>query len=294
MKIRKALVAAAGFGTRFLPVTKTIQKEMLPILNRPTIDYVVTDIVRAGITDITFVVSEHNSQIEDYYTNSQHVIDRLRASGKTKELQAIESIHTQVTFSFIKQNHGKQYGTGVPVLLAKDYLIGEDAFLYFTGDDFIFNQDGTPESVRMIQAFSTTNSRGLITCVQKSDDMLHRYGVMEVTTDNGQKYLKNIVEKPLPGEAPSNLVNISKYILTPDVFPLLQQQKNDVRTNELLITDTLVNLAGSGGQVLVHQPAGTFIDAGNVASWLEANIRLAHVDPVLREHITKTIDNLNA
>lgn len=291
MTINKALIATAGFGTRFLPITKSIQKEMLPILNRPTIDYVVEDCIRAGITEIIFVVNEHNAQVRDYYTESLHIKKRLEASGKSKEYKNLENLHAQAKFTFITQEHGATYGTGVPVKLAQKHLDSEDAFLVFMGDDFIYPNDGSSEAQRMIEAFSANASLdGLVTCVEKPEDELYRYGVIK---PRNQKYLDHFVEKPSPGKAPSNLVNISKYIFTPRIFEILQKQAIDESSNELLITDTVSELAGNG-DVLVHIPRGKFYDSGSVATWLQANIEVAWQDPVLRKVIEKTLKNIGA
>ncbi len=292
MTIKKALIATAGFGTRFLPITKTIQKEMLPILNHPTIDYVVTDCIRAGITEIIFVVNEHNAQIQDYYTGSAHIKNRLQSAGKTDEYAEIEKLHTQANYTFVKQRHGEEYGSGVPVKLAREYLESEDAFLVFMGDDFVFNSDKSSETKRMIKLFqANSGATGLISCVERPDDTLHRYGVIQTKTNGNHLLLQDIIEKPVPGTAPSNLANISKYIFTPNVFPLLESQALDQRSNELLITDTLLELAKTS-EVVVHKPKGEFLDSGTVGSWLQANIRMAYKDPVLRQQVLETIETL--
>lgn len=270
MTINTAVIAAAGFGTRFLPITKTIQKEMLPILNRPTIDYIVDDCVRAGITNIIFVVNEFNDQIRHYYSQDVELEERLRSKGKESELEAIQSLHQQATFHFITQKHDGPYGTSIPLLLAEEYIRDEAAFLYLTGDDFILSPNDTSSIKQLINAFDSSddNPAGLMACIERPDDELHRYGVIQ--HDPGTNHLRGIVEKPAPGTVPSNLINISKYILTPAVLPLLRTQYEQPQNSEYYITDILVEQAKTA-PVIVYKPDGTFIDSGTVDSWLRAN-----------------------
>ena len=277
MPINKAVIAAAGFGTRFLPITKTIQKEMLPILNRPTIDYIVEDCIQAGITDIIFVVNEFNDQIRLYYSQDTALEDRLRAKGKDAELATIQNLHQKANFHFITQKHDGAYGTSIPLLLSEEYIQNEDAFLYLTGDDFILTPDGSSNIKQLIDTFTSRNDEpaGLMACIDRPDDELHRYGVIQ--HDPATNHLRGIVEKPAPGTAPSNLINISKYILTPSVLPLLSQQYEQPKNSEYFITDILVEQAKTS-PVIAHKPNGTFIDSGTVDSWLHAN-QLLHQHP---------------
>ena len=270
MTINTAIIAAAGFGTRFLPITKTIQKEMLPILNRPTIDYIVEDCVRAGITNIVFVVNEFNDQIRHYFSQDAELEERLRGKGKEAELEATQSLHQQATFHFITQKHDGPYGTSVPLLLAEEYIQNEEAFLYLTGDDFIITSDGASSIKQLVTAFTNNaeNPAGLMACIERPDDELHRYGVIQ--HDPATNHLRSIVEKPAPGTAPSNLINISKYILTPAVLPLLRKQYDQPQNSEYFITDILVEQAETA-PVIVYRPNGVFIDSGTVDSWLRAN-----------------------
>lgn len=270
MTIKKAIIAAAGFGTRFLPITKTIQKEMLPILNRPTIDYIVEDCIQAGVTDIIFVVNEFNDQIRHYYSQDEELEERLRSKGKEAELSTIQNLHQKASFHFITQRHDGPYGTSIPLLLAKEYIQADDAFFYLTGDDFILTPDGSSSIKQLINTFASRNDdpAGLMACIERPNDELHRYGVIQ--HDPISNHLRGIVEKPAPGAAPSNLINISKYILTPAVLPLLHQQYNQPKNSEYYITDILVEQA-QAKPVIVYKPDGTFIDAGTVDSWIHAN-----------------------
>jgi UTP--glucose-1-phosphate uridylyltransferase len=289
MKITKALITCAGFGTRFLPITKSVQKEMLPILNRPMIDYVVTDCLDAGIKEIIFVVNENENQlVEHFYSESKILKQHMHKLGKQDRYEKSKlNIPDNVKFRFITQSVADKYGTAIPVELAKKYLENEDAFLVFMGDDFIYSKD-TVEAKEMIKLFNKSNAEGLVTCITKPDSELYRYGVAEIKNNNGHSYLTNLVEKPETGSAPSNLINISKYIFTPKIFELLKDQKPNPDSGEYYITDTATDLA-QNNPVVIYTPKGTYLDGGNVLNWLKANLIVAKDDPTLYSELKEFI-----
>ncbi|MBP9820301.1 hypothetical protein KBC79_06240 [Candidatus Woesebacteria bacterium] len=284
MTIRTALIATAGFGTRFLPITKTIQKEMLPILNRPTIDFVVADCIKAGIENIIFVINEHNIQVKHFYSENTRLKQYLENMNKADRYEEVVHLHTQANFTFIKQSDSEQYGTAVPVKIAEKYLKSEEAFLVFMGDDFVYNADGSSEAQRMIETFTASKAAALATCIERPTDSLHKYGIAEITTRNGYNFLTSLIEKPAPGTAPSNLANISKYIFTPEIFDVIAKQQLDAKSGELYITDSIMSLAKQA-PVVIHTPSGEYLDSGSVATWLHANLAVAAQNPELKEVI---------
>lgn len=293
--IKKAVITCAGFGTRFLPITKTIQKEMLPILNRPIIDYIVDDCIEAGIEEIIFVVKESEGRlVEHYYTEYRSLKQHLEKMGKYEEYKDKLSLHgqnefgTKVKFKFITQTIADRYGTAIPVELAKEHLKNEDSFLVFMGDDFIFNADGKNEAKEMIDLFSNSNSKGLVTCIIKPEDELYKYGIAVVKKENGFTYLNNLVEKPKPGTAPSNLANISQYIFTPEIFDIIATQKPNEASGEYYITDSATILA-QNNNVCIYTPDGVYLDGGNVLGWLKANLVVANHNPELKEDLRNFI-----
>lgn len=286
MNIKKALITAAGFGTRFLPVTKTIQKEMLPILNRPLIDYVVEDCINAGIEEIIFVISEHNMQLIHFYRENKRLESYLQNKGKVDLYERVAPLHQKAKFTFIRQPDNEQYGTAIPVKLAKEHLQNEDAFLVFMGNDFVFNGTGKSEAAAMIELFKQSGASALATCLKKPKDILHKYGIAEVENSNGFTFLKNIVEKPAPGAAPSNLANISKYIFTPEVFDIIEKQQVNPQSGELYITDSITSLA-QNNDVVIYTPTGEYLDGGYVLGWLKANLQVAKKDPTLKTELKK-------
>jgi UTP--glucose-1-phosphate uridylyltransferase len=256
MKINKAIIANAGFGTRFLPITKTIQKEMLPVIDRPVVDYVVDDLIGAGITEIIFVISEHNKQLLHYYRENSRLEEYLKKMGKEQLYEKIKNLHQKAQFHFVKQTDEDQYGTSVPVKLAQNHLNDEDAFAVLMGDDILYNADGSSEMARMIAFLEQTGASNLATFVEQPQERLHMYGVADIIEKNGTQYLKALVEKPEPGTAPSNLANISKYILTPEIFEAIDKQLPNPKSGELYITDAVTTLAQKQ-DVLLYTPQGT-------------------------------------
>ncbi|MFZ5376155.1 MAG: UTP--glucose-1-phosphate uridylyltransferase [Patescibacteria group bacterium] len=292
MTIRKAIITSAGQGTRFLPITKTIQKEMLPILNRPIIDHLVTDCISAGITEIIFVVNEHNRQVLHFYRTNQRLNDYLNRTGKSHKHLELEKIETQARYQFVKQYDTDQYGTAVPLKLAKSLIQDEEAFLVLMGDDFLYNPDGQSEVAKMIEHFEKSQADGLVTCITKPDNELSQYGIAKVKHENGFKYLETLVEKPAPGTAPSNLANISKYILTPTILEIIEHQQPNPSSNELYITDSVTELA-KNKSIVIYEPQGEYLDGGSVAGWLKANITVAMNNPELRQVVVETVEKIS-
>lgn len=291
MKITKAIIASAGFGTRFLPITKTIQKEMIPVINRPVVDYLVDDLVQAGITDIIFVVDEHNKQVLHFYRENMRLEQYLERMKKTALYEKVENLHQKAKFHFVKQTDKDPYGTATPVKLAKDFVKDEEAFVVLMGDDLPYNADGSSEVAKMIAHLNETNADALATFIEQPQERLHMYGIAETTEENGATYLRNLIEKPEPGTAPSNLANISKYILTPDVFEVIDSQPVDQKSGELYITDTVALLAQKK-KVLVHTPAGQYLDCGYPVGWLKANLTIARNNPELWGELSEFLREL--
>lgn len=291
MKIKKAIITCAGFGTRFLPITKTIQKEMLPVLNRPLIDYVVEDCVKAGIEDIIFVVGEHNYQVMHYYRENQRLYEYLKKFNKLHLYEQIADLHKQANFYFVKQKDNDPYGTAIPVMLAKDYVQNEDAFLVLMGDDFLYQSEEKSVIANMINAFEMSNAKALLTCVQKPNEVLSKYGVIKSHQVGELKFLEEIVEKPQLGLAPSNLVNISKYIFSKEIWPILDKQTINPQSGEMYITDSLQTLAKTE-PVLVYTPPGKYLDGGDPLGWLLTNLTIAkdrpEIWPIIKDFVNQT------
>ena len=212
--------------------------------------------------------------------------------GKVQLYDKVANLHTKAKFTFIRQPDDAPYGTAVPVLFAKEHLINEEAFFVFMGDDFLFNANGFSESKAMLELFQNSQANGVMACVEKPKAQISRYGVVKMKEINGHNYLESIVEKPPVEKAPSNLVNISKYILTPQIFEILEKQQPDSASGELYITDTVTTLAQQK-KVAIYTPRGYYLDGGNPTEWLKANLTVAYHQPEVWEKVKKHLDSLD-
>ena len=264
MTVTKAIIPVAGWGARRLPITKTIEKCMLPIGNRPLVDYVVQDCLKAGIQELIFVVGENSTQLEDYYCSNIKLNDYLLRNGKVDMLPLVAPLDG-VKLHFITQPGYGKYGTAVPVALAADFIDEGESAVVLMGDDFIWNEDGSSEVRRLIEAIPE-GSCGLL-AAQISPDEVSRYGVIE--QDEQGNYIR-IVDQPSIKEAPSNLINISKYVLTKEVIDAAVELP-PAHNGEYQLPDAVNNFVAAGGQVKVVPARGQYLDGGTTEGWLRAN-----------------------
>ena len=291
MKIKKAVITAAGYGTRSFPLTKTIQKEMIPVLNRPLIDYAVDDLIQAGVEEIIFVVKEGDTQLSHFYSESNEVKAYLQRMSKMDKYPELEKLHTKAKFTFVEQKPSDPYGTATPLNLVKDYVKDEDAFFMYMGDNFIYNPDGSFEAAKMMDLFSNSRAKSLAGFISKPINVLYKYGVAEIYNENGFDFLKGIIEKPKPGEEPSDLVNLSRYIFTPEVFEIIDNQKLNSEHSELFITDTLT-IQSETNKVAVYKSEAIYLDGGVLEEWLKANLLLASKDQKFLSSLKEYINSL--
>lgn len=263
MAIKKAIIPVAGWGSRWLPITKAIEKCMLPIGNRPLIDYVVQDCMAAGIEEFIFIVSEHSTQLEAYYRSNIRLNDYLRRNNKEQMLPFVAPINARMHF-ITQPSYGK-YGTAVPVGLAADYLQEGESAVVLMGDDFVYNLDGSSEVSRLIDATPQGQCGLMAKRVGQSD--ISKYGVIKMD-ENGN--YQAIVEKPLPQDAPSDMASIGKYIMTKEAILLCNDVEKSPR-GEYELPDAINKLVESGGLVKVVPIVGEHLDGGTPESWLYAN-----------------------
>lgn len=262
-KITKVIIPVAGWGSRWLPLTKVIEKCMLPIGNRPLIDYIVEDCLKAGIDEFIFVVSEQSNQLEAYYRSNLHLNDYLRRNGKEELLASVRPIDAKMHF-ITQPSYGK-YGTAVPVGLALDYLEDDESAVVLMGDDFIYNRDGSSEVKRLIDA--TPDGQCSLMAKRVGEDEISKYGIIRMDGDGNYQ---EIIEKPSKDEAPSDLASIGKYIMTKEAIKLCNEVGMSPR-GEYELPDAINSLVASGGAVKVVTIVGTHLDGGTPDSWLRAN-----------------------
>lgn len=263
--ITKAIILAAGWGTRRLPITKSVEKCMLPIGNRPVIDYVVQDAILAGIKDIYFVVNSEDNQIEKYYKPYPKLEQYLNFAGKPEYLRYIAPPQG-VNFYFIEQEVNTKYGTAIPVGICFPYIRPGESVAVLTGDDFIYNYDGSSELARLIM--QTPQGASSMLSAEVDPNRVGEYGVIEFDTQ-GNYY--QIVEKPSPENSPSNYINISKYILNYEVLQAAAAYSKVDITGEYALTEPINQYVLTGGTMKVVLSQGKYFDSGNAYAWVEAN-----------------------
>ncbi len=270
MKPTTAVIFAAGTGTRMLPITAVIQKEMLPILNRPVIDYIVSDLVTAGIKRIIFVIRPGQLSLRQFYQGNPGFELALQRQNKVKSLELLDSVHHQAVFEFVEQPPDAGYGTAIPLITALPLLDPAEPVIVCGGDDFVWRADGGSEFADFIDTFQASGGESAIMSLELPTDQLSQYGVMSIENRGAYQYLTDIIEKPAAGSAPTNLVNISKYILSGTLREYVKDVKPQPDSKEYYILDAILAGAKAHG-VVVHTVSGEYLDTGNPANWLKAN-----------------------
>lgn len=273
MKLTKAIIAVAGYGTRRLPITKTIEKCMLPIGNRPVVDYLVEDCIANGITDIIFVVGEQHEQIKNYYSGRNEQLEEyLKLKGKTTELEGMMHLGRGANFRYVVQDRTQPYGTAVPVALCADIVEDDEQVLFLAGDDFIYNPSGESAITQLLAAVKEGGVSSALLGAEIAHEDVGKYGVIELDNDNA---FVRIVEKPSTDDAPSNLINISKYVFDKDVVNhAVTVLDRPAANGECQITDALNMYVSEGKKAKVVSAQGEFFDGGNHEGWLYANNKL--------------------
>lgn len=283
-KVRKCIIPVAGYGTRFLPATKALPKEMLPILDKPVVQYIVEEAVASGIEDIIIVTGQNKRAVEDHFDFHPELEEHLKKSKKPVRLQQIRSIAKLANFIYIRQKG--PYGNGTPILNAKQ-LIGSEPFAVLWGDEIMISKK--PRLKQMIEVYEKYTDPVL--CVIKTDKAgTKKYGMVE-----GKEIEKNVFqvnalkEKPGFRRTKSRLASISGYILTPDIFSVLE--KTPIRNGELWLADAVDKLRKKR-PIYASLVSGTRFDAGSKEGWLTANIALGLKDKTIGPSIKKNLKKL--
>ncbi|WP_077531770.1 UTP--glucose-1-phosphate uridylyltransferase GalU [Vreelandella utahensis] len=264
--ISKCLFPVAGYGTRFLPATKAMPKEILPIVNKPLVQYAVEEASEAGIHDIGFVTGRGKRAIEDHFDISYELEHQIAGTGKEDNLKGIRNLIENHRFAFTRQNEMK--GLGHAILTGRN-LIGDNAFAVILADDFCVagdNDDGVmAQMVKLYNQFRCS----IVAIEEVPKDETHKYGIIEgETMKDGLYRITDMVEKPPKDQAPSNLAIIGRYILTPDIFDILERTEAG-KGGEIQITDALLEQARNGC-VLAYQFRGRRFDCGSIDGFVEA------------------------
>lgn len=279
-KVRKAIIPAAGLGTRFLPVTKALPKEMLPIIDTPTLQYIVEEAVESGINEIGIIVSMAKPSIAHHFSVNEELEKRLLKAGKNDEAKMIHDIAGMVKIEFILQEEPK--GLGHAVLCAREF-IGDEDFAIMLGDDLIINRDGRPVLSQMIDAYNETKSSVL--GVKEVDvKSVSKYGIVDPIENDGKlTKIKGIIEKPSVENAPSRCAVLGRYILSNKIFDILENQEPG-RGGEIQLTDAISKLIESSN-VYAYEFDGVRYDIGDKFGFIKATIDFALEREDLREKV---------
>ncbi len=284
MKIRKAVIPVAGKGTRFLPATKQIPKEMIPIINLPMIHYVVEEAILSGIEQVVFITSSGKQAIEDYFDRNFDLEDFLVKNGKIKELELVRKIGNMVEVTAVRQK--EQLGLGHAVLCAKD-IIGNEPFAVILGDEIVLGKN--PVIKQLIDVSTQNKDASVIGVMEVDPQETYKYGVVKGQfTDATKRTMKMeaMVEKPKPEVAPSNLATPGRYVFKPEIFDVLKVIPRGVG-GEYQLTDA-INMLAKEQDVFAHVFEGNRYDTGNIEGYLNATLEIA----LLNDATSETMRNI--
>lgn len=282
MKVRKAIIPAAGLGTRFLPATKAMPKEMLPIVDKPTIQYIVEEAVASGIEDIIIVTGKGKRAIEDHFDHSFELEENLIQKQKFDLLEKVRE-SSKVDIHYIRQKEPN--GLGHAVWCARKF-IGDEPFAVLLGDDIV--QSEKPCLRQLMDEYESTLS-SIIGVQTVSEEETHRYGIIDPAMQTGRRYQVNhFVEKPMQGSAPSNLAIMGRYILTPEIFMFLEEQELGAG-GEIQLTDAIQKL-NEIQRVFAYDFQGQRHDVGEKLGFIKTTIEMALQDPELKGDLMTFLD----
>ena len=278
MRVKKAVIPAAGLGTRFLPATKAMAKEMLPIVDKPTIQFIVEEALKSGIEDILIVTGKAKRPIEDHFDANIELEMNLQEKGKTDLLKLVEET-TDVNLHFIRQSHPK--GLGHAVLQARAF-VGNEPFVVMLGDDLM--EDRVPLTKQLMNDYEQTHA-STIAVMRVPEKETSKYGIINPGEEvsKGLFNVKNFVEKPKPEEAPSNLAIIGRYLLTPEIFEVLAAQKPGAG-NEIQLTDAIDTLNRTQ-RVFAHEFNGKRFDVGDKFGFMTTSIEYGVKHPEIKDKL---------
>ena len=284
-KVTKAVIPVAGMGTRFLPITKSVAKEMLPIIDKPTLSYIIDEAVASGITDILLITSPYKKIIEDYFDINYELEKRMEEKGKTDELKILASIKGNVNIYFIRQ--GEPLGSGHAIKLAKTF-IGNDPFAVLYGDDIMKSK--VPALKQLVDIYEKYDCN-VIGCMEVDKDLVSRYGIISFDDESTNK-IKTIIEKPKKEEAPSNIAGLGRYIVKPEIFNILEKLSTGVG-GEYQFTDAMKELMKEQDFYACIMDA-TYYDTGSKLGYLKATIDYAlereDLKEPLKEYLKERIE----
>ena len=287
MKVTKAVIPAAGLGTRVLPATKAQPKEMLVIVDKPSLQYIVEELVESGIKDIIIVTGRNKNSIEDHFDHSYELEDTLKKNNKNTLLEKVEDISSMANICYVRQNHPK--GLGHAILKAKSF-IGDEPFVIALGDDIVYND--VPVAKQLIDNYSKYGS-SIVGCQEVKESDVSKYGIVKplLSLDEKTVEMEDFIEKPSIDEAPSKLACLGRYLLTPKIFDYLEKTEPG-KGGEIQLTDAIVAMMKDGEKVLAYNFEGKRYDIGNKFGLLKANIEFGLRNEETREELLEYLKSI--
>jgi len=289
-KVTKAVIAVAGNATRFLPATKNQPKQMLPIVDKPIIHYVVDECVASGITDIILVTQQGQSALEDYFDSNIGLEYILESKNKEEQLQKIRDIPNLANFIYVRQKKSMPYGNGTPLLVAKAIIDDNEPFAYLFGDDLVRSE--TPCLKQIIDTYYETGATAVMAVQEVPKKEVSKYGVVAYKDFPNSLEISSIVEKPKVELAPSNMAEFGRFVFTYDVIEELEKTPVGMG-NELWIVDALNSLAQSGKKIVAKPIDGKWVTTGDPLNYLMATVEFALQRDDLGEDFKKYLKGLN-
>ena len=287
MKVTKAVIPAAGLGTRVLPATKAQPKEMLVIVDKPSLQYIIEELVESGIKDIIIVTGRNKNSIEDHFDHSYELEDTLKKNNKNTLLEKVEDISSMANICYVRQNHPK--GLGHAILKAKSF-VGDEPFVIALGDDIVYND--VPVAKQLIDSYSKYGS-SIVGCQEVKESDVSKYGIVKplLSLDEKTVEMEDFIEKPSIEEAPSKLACLGRYLLTPKIFDYLEKTEPG-KGGEIQLTDAIVAMMKDGEKVLAYNFEGKRYDIGNKFGLLKANIEFGLRNEETREELLEYLKSI--
>jgi len=282
---KKAIITLAGLGTRFLPATKAQPKEMLPLIDKPIVQYVVEEMAAAGARDIIMVTKKGGHTIEDHFDSNFELEEQLKRTGKRDRLKAVIDISKIANFIYLRQKAYMPYGNGTPLRVAAD-LISDGPFFYAFGD--MLAQSKTPVAQQLLKIYQKNpEAAAIVAAYPVARKLVSRYGIFKIKSGTKNE-LERVVEKPKPRQSPSNLMNAGRFLFTAKILPIIRKMKTG-KDNELWLVDAIQILVDQGEKVIVQACEGKVCDTGDPLNYLKTTFDFAWERADLRQELRKYI-----
>ncbi len=279
MDVRKAVIGVAGFGTRFLPATKSVPKELLPIVDKPIVQYLVEEAVKSGIRDVILVTRAGSQAVGDHFGSARELEIHLEEQGKLEYLEIVKAIPQLANFAVVRQGRHLPYGNGSPILAAKAFLDEGQPFIYMFGDDLVLSE--TPCVKQLIDVYHEDGPAGVIAFQQVPWSEIDRYAAAKLKGESME--LESLVEKAPAAEAASNLAQLGRFLLPWSIVEILEQMQKGVGDGQELYLTYANNQLCQKSRVLAHEIEGTWMTTGDPLRYLKANVEYALHDPRIKK-----------